>query len=80
MVHPVTVSSAHDYRVDEIDEIEGRALVDAMAREYLDMSGEEFVRRWKAGDIPDPDRTDVLRVAMLLPFTKQSKNGRNHTS
>jgi hypothetical protein len=62
-----------DYEVDEIDEEEGRALVDAMARENLGMSGEEFVRRWNAGDIPDPDRTEVLVVAMLLPFMKQSK-------
>jgi hypothetical protein len=44
-----------------------------MARENLGMSGEEFVRRWNAGDIPDPDRTEVLVVAMLLPFMKQSK-------
>lgn len=75
MIHSI-VRPAPDYAVDEIDEIEGKALVDEMAQEYLGMSGEEFVRRWAAGDFPDPDRTDVLRVAMLLPFMKQSKNGR----
>jgi hypothetical protein len=67
------VSSTTDYEVDEIDEEEGRALVDTMARENLGMSGEEFVRRWNAGDIPDPDRTEVLVVAMLLPFMNQSQ-------
>lgn len=79
MVHPV-VSSAPAYRVDEIDETEGRALVDTQARKYLGMSGDEFIARYAAGDIPDPDRSDVIRVAMLLPFIKQSRNGREKPS
>jgi hypothetical protein len=78
MVQPV-VSPAPDYRVDEIDETEGRALVDAHARKYLNMSGEEFMARYAAGDIPDPNRPEVVRVAILIPFTKQSRNGRTHT-
>ena len=60
MAHSV-VSSTTDYEFDEIDEEEGRALVNTMARKYLGMSGEEFIRRWNAGGIPDPDRTDVLQ-------------------
>lgn len=70
------VSSAPNHRVDEIDEIEGMAMVDAQARKYLNMSGEEFINRYAAGDIPDPDRSEVFRVAILLPFIKQSRNGR----
>ncbi len=77
MVQPV-VRPAPDYRVDEIDETEGRALVDAHARKYLNMSGDEFMTRYAAGDIPDPDRSEVARVAILIPFTKQSRNGREH--
>jgi hypothetical protein len=49
---------------------EGRALLDAQARQYLHMSGEEFARRWRAGDIVDPDRPEVIRVSMLLPFAE----------
>lgn len=78
MVHPV-VSPAPNPYVDEIDEIEGKALVDRQARKYLGMSGEEFIARYAAGDIPDPDRSDVIRVAMLLPFIKQSRNGREES-
>jgi hypothetical protein len=77
MVHPV-VSPAPNPYVDEIDEIEGKALVDKQARKYLGMSAEEFAIRYEAGDIPDPDRSQVIRVAILLPFMKQSVNGREH--
>jgi hypothetical protein len=64
---------------DEIDRIKGvkyvsRAeacrILDRQARKYLGMSGEEFVRRWRAGEIEEPDRSEVLRVAMLIPLTK----------
>jgi hypothetical protein len=64
---------------DEIDRIEGvkyvsRAeacrILDRQARKYHGMSGEEFVRKWRAGEIEDPDRSDVLRVAMLIPLTE----------
>ena len=75
MVQPVVSPAPY---VDEIDETEGRALVDAHARKYLNMSGEEFMARYAAGDIEDPDRSEVARVAILIPFTKQSRNGREH--
>ena len=47
---------------------EGEKLLDRQARRYLRMSGKEFVRRWKAKKIKDPDRPEVMRVAFLLPF------------
>lgn len=72
------VSPAHNPFVDEIDEIEGKALVDKQARKYLGMSAEEFAARYEAGDIPDPDRSEVIRVAILLPFMKQAVNGREN--
>lgn len=44
------------------------ALVDRAAQRELGMSGDEFVRRLKAGEFGDPDdRPEVMRVAMLLP-------------
>jgi hypothetical protein len=46
----------------------GKKLLNRQARKYLGMSGDEFARKYRAGEIPDPDRTDVRRVAMLLPL------------
>lgn len=47
---------------------EGRKLLDKQARRYLRMSGEEFVRKWKAKEFDDPDRPEVMQVAFLIPF------------
>jgi len=74
------VRSGPDYGVDDIDEIESRALVDTQARKYLGMSGEDFIAQYAGGAIADPDRSDVIRMAMVLPFIKQSKNGREESS
>jgi hypothetical protein len=59
-------SSQNGFRVLSKDE--GEKLLDRQARRYLRMSGKEFVRRWKAKKIKDPDRPEVMRVAFLLPF------------
>jgi hypothetical protein len=40
------------------------------ARRYLHMSGREFVERWDRGEIENPDRPEVNRVSMLLPFVR----------
>jgi hypothetical protein len=57
-------------RITYLTQEEGIALLDQQARKYLGMSGEEFMRKWEAGEIEDPDRTDVLRVAFLIPLAK----------
>ncbi len=49
---------------------ESRALFDQRAKELLGMSGDEFRRKWEAGEIEDPDRSEVLQVWMLLPWTE----------
>ena len=59
-------SRKNGFRVLRKDE--GEKLLDRQARRYLRMSGKEFVRRWKAKKIKDPDRPEVMRVAFLLPF------------
>lgn len=50
---------------------EGAEILDSQARKYLGMSGAEFVRRYRAGEIEDADRSDVLRVAMLIPLAER---------
>jgi hypothetical protein len=49
---------------------EWRALVDRAARHYLGMSADEFVQAWERGEFIDPDRPEILRVAMLLPVDR----------
>jgi hypothetical protein len=52
-----------------------RALFDAEARHWAGVSGEEFLRRWDAGDyrdIPDtPEGRRIMRVIYLIPFGRQ---------
>ena len=43
------------------------AMIDQLAHKYLGMSGDAFARAWEAGEIEDPDRSEVLAVAMMLP-------------
>ncbi len=54
---------------------EGRALFDAEARHWAGISGEEFLRRWDAGDyrnIPDtPEGRRIMDVVFLIPFGRQ---------
>jgi hypothetical protein len=55
--------------VQELTDEEWEELIDGAARCHLGISGEEFKRRWAAGEYPDPDDTPgVMAVAMLLPF------------
>lgn len=55
---------------DEATEEEWRDLIDKRAQYYLGISGEEFVRRWQAGEFENPDRPEVIHVGMMLgiPF------------
>jgi hypothetical protein len=53
----------------ELNRDEARALLDAQAWRYLKMSGDEFQRAWEVGEFDDdPDRPEIMRVAMLLPL------------
>ena len=57
--------------VEYVTREEGIAILDRQARKRLGMSGEEFVRRFQAGEIEDTDRSDVILVAMLIPFADE---------
>ena len=57
-----------DSEVREVSSVEGARLLDEQARRYLEMSGEEFARRWAAGELDPDSDPDVMRVAMLLPL------------
>ena len=50
---------------------EGRAIFDAAAQRRLGISGDEFLRKWDAGEFADdPDRPEVIDVAMLIPLVR----------
>jgi hypothetical protein len=65
---PKTESSTVD--VVEATPEQGRAMLDRAAWEVLNMSGEEFLRWWDAGDFEEPDDRAITRVAMLIPFAR----------
>ncbi|HEU0113724.1 MAG TPA: hypothetical protein VFQ80_03570 [Thermomicrobiales bacterium] len=46
-------------------------LIDEQSRKFLKMSGEDFVRRYRAGEIEQPHRLAVARVAVLLPLAEK---------
>lgn len=52
---------------------EGRALFDEVARRLLGISGEEFVRRYDAGDYDDKPELheEVIELYFMLPFFRR---------
>jgi hypothetical protein len=62
--------SDREVEVVEVSRKEGRAMLDRAAREVLNISGNEFLDRWDAGEYEDADDPAVTRVAMLIPFAR----------
>jgi hypothetical protein len=61
--------------VEELSREQGRELLDRQTRRYLDLSVDEFIRRWDAGEFGDPDDRSanppaVMRLGMLVPFVR----------
>jgi len=56
--------------VREANAEEGRELFDQRARATLGISGEEFLRRWDAGDYAESDDPSVSSQAVLIPFAR----------
>jgi hypothetical protein len=57
-----------------LDDDEGRAFFDAQAQAQLGISGDEFLRRWDAGEfaalVDDPEHPALRRLAALIPFAR----------
>lgn len=49
---------------------EGVELLDRQARKYLGMSGPEFRDKYRSGELTEDDHPEVVRVAMLIPFSE----------
>ena len=66
--------------LEYVDEERGRQLIDEAARLSLGMSGADFVTQYRLGLIPSPERSEVISVAMLLPFIGESSVGGTRSS
>jgi hypothetical protein len=67
---PDTQQSCTGVDVVEATPEDGKAMLDRAAREVLNISGEEFLARWDAGDYHDADDPAITRIAMLIPFAR----------
>jgi hypothetical protein len=56
-----------DNQIRELNPEEWAQRIDEQAHKYLGMSGEEFERRLRAGEIGIDDSPAVTRLAMMLP-------------
>lgn len=60
--------------VREVTDAQWAAMVDRAARHFLNLSGEAFLRQWRAGEFDDePDRPDVMAVASLVWFERSGR-------
>ncbi len=57
-------------QVRELSPEESAAEFDRQARRRLGMSGEEFLRRWDAGEFPDIEDPDVGWVGALIGLVR----------
>ena len=57
--------------VRELDEREAKEYFDAEARALLGVTGEEFIRRWDAGEYAeDPRHSEIVQLEFMLPFVR----------
>ena len=56
---------------------EGRRMFDAAVRRRLGISGDEFIRRWDAGEYDEiwdsPGHLHIGDLASLIPFARQER-------
>ena len=71
MAAEILATTATNGDVRELSRAEGWELLDREARRYLHMDAAQFIKAWEAGEFDeDPDRPDVMYIAMLLPFVQ----------
>ena len=58
-----------DYVLEPMTHDEAREYFDRAAWRYLNMSGDEFVQRYDAGEYDDdPDRHPIMMMILMLPL------------
>ena len=57
-----------------LDDEEGREFFDTQARDLMGMSGDEFLRRYDAGEYKDikddGEDGDLITLIMMMPFAR----------
>jgi hypothetical protein len=53
-------------QVHEMTAEEERALIEREVRRYFDTTPEEFLCKWRAGELEDADHSDLVRILILL--------------
>jgi hypothetical protein len=74
----MSIKSTDKTHTDDEDDIvefftddEAAALFERMAQHYLNISGEEFLRKWDAREYgDDTDRHGIMDMAMLIPLVR----------
>lgn len=60
--------------IEWLTDEEARTIFDEQARKTMGISGDEFLRRWDAGELEaiadGPDHPAVMRLAMLISFAR----------
>lgn len=61
--------------VVELTSDEGQVMFDDEARARLGISGDEFIRRWEAGEFPDCEypgwnHSDIVSLVLMIPFAR----------
>lgn len=54
-----------------ITDDEAMEILEQQAQQNLHMSAREFIAAWKADEIENPDRPEVIDLVMLLPLARQ---------
>lgn len=68
--NPDELEAGDGVTVVEVTPEEGLLLLDRQTRARLGMGAEEFIRKWEAGEIEDPDRADVLVCVFMIGLTR----------
>ena len=64
----MAVTPVPSLAVEFVDVERGAAMLDRDARSRLGMSGPDFIKRYRAGELDEFDPDTVFDVALLLPF------------
>jgi hypothetical protein len=69
MASPIEEPRTH---AQVLNTVERWAFFDEQARALMGMSGDEFLRRWDAGEFEacadDPEHPEIMHLALLIPF------------
>ena len=65
-----TGTTSSSVTVEEMTPAQGRSMFEALCRDRLGISREEFLRRLDDGDYGESDAEDVVRLTVLAPFAR----------